>query len=92
MPTLFAVGLLGICFLLEAPERAIGPERRAGKWGFRLEDFSIAHATQGSALRQACPAIPAPWPADVYVLTECLLVFDTNRCKCLIHIDQPFIR
>ncbi len=25
--------LLGICFLREAPERAIGPGRRAGKWG-----------------------------------------------------------
>ena len=25
--------LLVICFLREAPERAIGPDRRAGKWG-----------------------------------------------------------
>ena len=25
--------LLGICFLREAPERAIGTDRRAGKWG-----------------------------------------------------------
>jgi hypothetical protein len=27
--------LLGICFLREAPERAIGSDRRAGKWGLR---------------------------------------------------------
>ena len=27
--------LLGICFLREAPVRAIGPDRRAGKWGLR---------------------------------------------------------
>jgi hypothetical protein len=26
--------LLGICFLREAPERAIGTDRRARKWGF----------------------------------------------------------
>ena len=25
--------LLGICFVREAPERANGPDRRAGKWG-----------------------------------------------------------
>ncbi len=25
--------LLGVCFLQEAPERAIGTDRRAGKWG-----------------------------------------------------------
>jgi hypothetical protein len=30
-------GLLGICFLREAPERAIGTDRRAGKWGFLRE-------------------------------------------------------
>ena len=27
------IGLLGVCFLREAPERAIGTDRRAGKWG-----------------------------------------------------------
>ena len=27
------VALLGVCFLREAPERAIGTDRRAGKWG-----------------------------------------------------------
>jgi len=27
--------LLGICFLREAPERAIGTDRRARKWGLR---------------------------------------------------------
>jgi len=27
--------LLGVCFLREAPERAIGSDRRAGKWGLR---------------------------------------------------------
>jgi hypothetical protein len=25
--------LLGFCFLREAPERAVGSDRRAGKWG-----------------------------------------------------------
>jgi hypothetical protein len=29
--------LLGICFLREAPERANGPDRRAGKWGLPLD-------------------------------------------------------
>ncbi len=27
--------LLGICFWREAPETAVGPDRRAGKWGLR---------------------------------------------------------
>jgi hypothetical protein len=26
--------LLGVCFLREAPERAVGLDKRAGKWGF----------------------------------------------------------
>jgi hypothetical protein len=31
--------LLGICFLREAPERAIGTDRRAGKWGLDWNDY-----------------------------------------------------
>jgi hypothetical protein len=34
----FARLLQGICFLREAPERAIGSDRRAGKWGLAPSD------------------------------------------------------
>ena len=33
--------LLGICFLWEAPERAIGSGRRAGKWGLSIASEEI---------------------------------------------------
>jgi hypothetical protein len=35
----------GICFLREAPERAIGSDRRAGKWGLLRSSYRerIAH-------------------------------------------------
>jgi hypothetical protein len=33
--------LLVICFLREAPERAIGSDRRAGKWGLLKEPVTV---------------------------------------------------
>ena len=54
-------GLLGICFLREAPERAIGTDRRARKWGlartffenFLLNDELTNLAFQAGGLRFA---------------------------------------
>ena len=34
--------LLGVCFLREAPERAIGSDRRAGKWGLAARSLLSA--------------------------------------------------
>ena len=42
-------GLQGICFLREAPERAIGSEQRAGKWGLR-QTFSVRFIVLGAKL------------------------------------------
>ncbi len=38
--------LLGVCFLREAPERAIGSDRRAGKWGLTYESEGIIFKTR----------------------------------------------
>ncbi len=45
--------LLGICFLREAPERAIGTDRRAGKWGLMaaLIRWRTAASTEWIATR-----------------------------------------
>ena len=42
----FARLLQGLCFLREAPERAIGSDRRAGKWGLTYESEGIIFKTR----------------------------------------------
>ncbi len=44
------IELLGICFLRETPERAIGADRRAGKWGL-LEREKIRFVNSGGKLK-----------------------------------------
>lgn len=47
------VALLGFCFVREAPERANGLDRRAGKWGLfqALEQAELDDVFLGRALR-----------------------------------------
>mgnify|MGYP007122441029 CR=1 FL=1 len=56
--------LLGICFWRVAPETAVGPDRRAGKWGLTsacasVGPFSAASAPPISGLPKKIPATTA---------------------------------
>jgi len=46
------VALLGICFWREAPGAAVGPDRRAGKWGL-MRAVARADSEPGRSLEEA---------------------------------------
>ena len=65
--------LLGGCFLREAPEGAIGSDRRAGKWGLT---FGYLRFTDTRANK-------------VFVTLECLYGFAPAKTDALKRIVKP---